>query len=78
MRPVLESLERHSGDKLEGLQVGSVYTFNLKFSQEIYQDKKSRETCRHYPDQDFKTYEECDKSYVRSGDTGHVIEFGDI
>ena len=78
VRPVLDTLERHTGDKMEGLRVGSVYTYNIKFSQEIYNDQKSRETCRHYPDDDFKTYEECDMSYVRSRRTSLCFWIFDI
>ena len=66
MRPVLSNLERHTGDKLDGLLAGSVYAYNIRFSEDIYNDQKTRETCQHYPSQHFNTYQECDKSYVRS------------
>ena len=66
MRPVLSNLERHTGDKLDGLLAGSVYTFNLKFAQEIYKDKETLDTCQHYPGKLFQTYQDCDKSYIRS------------
>ena len=78
VRPVLANIERHSGDKLEELEAGSVCTFNIKFSQEICHDQKNRETCRHYPNYHFKTYKECDKSYVRSGDTSLSLGIFDI
>ena len=65
VRTVLNNIERHTGDRLEHLEKGWVYVFFVKFTEEVYNDKKSRETCQHYPNLDFKDYQQCDKSYIR-------------
>ena len=67
VRRILQSnLLAYSGPqiKINDLGIGQEVRVFMKFSQEIDSEKDKKAKCNLYPNQDYKSYNECDQKFV--------------